>query len=72
MGVIRDLIATRGAQLIARYAAMGLIALGTKLAVNADAAQTAASANEIAAFVVAGILALIDHYSHAAQATDAK
>lgn len=68
MDFIVDLLKTRGAQLIARYGATGLVALGTKLSVTVDPTNANATAETVAAFIVAGILALVDHFSHAKQA----
>jgi hypothetical protein len=65
--MIRNVIATRGAQLVARYAAIGLVALGTKLSVACSAADVNTTAQTIGAFTIAAVLVVIDHYSHAKQ-----
>ena len=62
---IHEFIQTRGAQLLARYLAMGLTALATYLGCNLD---VAGSAGALAALAVSGLLHLLDHYSHAQQA----
>jgi hypothetical protein len=70
MDFLKDLIATRGVQLIARYAGVGLVALGTKLSVELTPDQVSNTSSAVAAFVAAGICALIDHFSHAKQADE--
>lgn len=70
MDFIKDLIASRGTQLLARYAANGLIALGTKFALTISVDDANATGKVAAAFVGAGACWAIDHFSHAAQAAD--
>lgn len=65
---IRALIATRGTQLIARYVAIGVTALGTKLAMDPASVNANGTAEAVASFVVAALLLAIDHYSHKEQA----
>ncbi len=64
---IKDLISNRGVQLIARYGANGLIALGTKLAITVAPDDANAAAKVGGAFACAGVLWLIDHWSHREQ-----
>lgn len=71
MDFIKDLITKRGTQLIARYAAMGVVYLSAKAGVQTPDAQIAGVSEWVAGLVVAGVLILIDHFSHAKQA-DAK
>lgn len=65
--MLKDLIATRGAQLIARYAANALIALATKYAITLDLSDATSFSKVIGAFSAAGICWLIDHWSHSKQ-----
>ena len=65
--LLKELIATRGVQLLARYGGIGLVALGTKLAITVDPAAAATTSQTLAAFIGAGVLMLIDHFSHAQQ-----
>lgn len=62
LDTIKDLLKTRGAQLLARYAAMGLVALATKLGVEVKDAESAGMA--VATLVVGAILLGIDHWAH--------
>jgi len=68
MDFITDLIKTRGAQLISRYAAMGVIYVSAKIGVSTPDAQVAGVSEWVAGLVVAGVLIAIDHFSHAKQA----
>lgn len=68
MDFIKDMIATRGAQLLARYVAMGLVALATKLGVELNADDASGGAKVVGVLVAAGICSVIDHFSHKKQA----
>jgi hypothetical protein len=64
---LKALLATRGAQLMARYVATLLVALGARASISIDANNATACAGVIAQFVVAGILYAIDHWAHSEQ-----
>ena len=66
----KELLTGRLAQLVARYASVGLVALGTKLVVTVDAAQAESAAQLVGTFVAAGALALYDHWAHGRQKKD--
>lgn len=68
LAFVRSIVSTRGAQLISRYVAMGIVSLGTKLAMDPATVNANATAESVAAFVVAAVLFGIDHWSHKEQA----
>lgn len=63
--LLKNLIATRGVQLTARYLATGLSMLATYLHVSAT--DWTGTSIAIANLFVAGVLATLDHYSHIQQ-----
>ena len=67
MDFLKDIISTRGAQLVARYAGVGLTALGTYLGATIPAANLSSVAETVGALVVAAVLFAIDHWSHKEQ-----
>ncbi len=67
MEFIKDLIKTRGGQLVSRYAGVGLAALAVKMNVVLSPEDSAGFANVIGVAVVALIMFGIDHWSHAKQ-----
>ena len=62
---IKDLLITRGPQLIARYTGMALVSLGTYIGATAKPEDIGVTANLIATFGIAGICAIVDHFLHA-------
>ena len=70
MDFLKDLIATRGAQLLARYVGVGVTALATKFSVEVNPEDTEGFAKVIGVFVVAGLCFAIDHFSHKKQAEE--
>ena len=65
--LVRQLITTRVPQLVARYAAIGLVALASKLSVNLDTTNVQATSQVVGALVVAALLLIVDHFSHGKQ-----
>lgn len=62
--VIKDLLTTRGAQLVARYSGVGLTMLATKLGITFEASQLSSMSSGLTTLVIAGLLFLADHYIH--------
>lgn len=67
---IKDLISTRGVQLIARYSGVGITALATKFSMEVKPEDADGFSKVIAVFIVGGICFAIDHFSHAKQADE--
>lgn len=67
MDYLKELIATRGVQLLARYAANGLMLLAGKYAFAASQDDVNATAHLAATAVAALACWTIDHYSHSKQ-----
>lgn len=65
---LRNFIAQRGTQILARYLGMLFAALAANLGANID---TNGAAVPLASLAVAGLLWVLDHYSHAKQESNA-
>jgi hypothetical protein len=70
--VIKSLISSRGVQLLARGAAIGLTWLAAKAQVTLDATQAESASNVIALIAAGGVCILIDFVSHKLQKDDTK
>ena len=67
MDALHNFIQTRGAQLIARYAATGLTALAAHWGATLDVTSLNGAGTILGTLGAAGLLAIVDHYSHAKQ-----
>lgn len=65
---IKDLLKTRGVQLLSRYVGIGASMLGTKLGVELPPDGTQGFSTVVALFVVGGLCLAIDLWSHKKQA----
>lgn len=67
LDVVKGLIQTRGAQLVSRYAGVGLVFLAGKVGVTFASDQLASVSSGLSMLLVGAILFAIDHYSHSNQ-----
>lgn len=65
LSIARDFVSTRGAQLVARYAGVGLVALAASTGVTIDVAGLSSG---LGALLAGLALFGIDHFSHNKQA----
>jgi small neutral amino acid transporter SnatA (MarC family) len=65
--ILKQLVGSRGTQLVSRYAAVGLTWLAAQAKVTADAAQVEATAGFVAMLAAGGVCLLIDLISHSIQ-----
>ena len=65
--ILKQLVGSRGVQLVSRYAAVGITWLAAQAKVTADAAQIDATAQVVAMLAAGGVCLLIDLVSHSIQ-----
>ena len=62
---IKELLQTRGAQLLSRYAGIGLLFIAGKVGITFEASQVESMSSGLSLLIIASILLLADHYIHA-------
>ncbi len=68
--VLKALIGTRGVQLVARYAGIGLVWLAAKAQVTMEQTQIDATSTVVGTLVAGGLCLLVDLISHKFQKKD--
>jgi hypothetical protein len=62
---IKEVLQSRGVQLLSRYAGIGLLFLAGKVGVTFEASQVESMSSGLSLLIVSAILLLADHFIHA-------